>query len=81
MEAQEKSEWRKGFLGSGKHLGVSQSEASSIERKQEEISQGRVREGLRKPLYFFTWFSLLTNSHCNLSLSSFFFPKAYIVLQ
>ena len=45
MEAQEKSEWRKGFLGSGKQLGVSQSEASSIERKQEEIFQGRVREG------------------------------------
>lgn len=45
MGAQEKSEWRKGFLGSGKHLGVSQSEASSIERKQEEIFQGRIREG------------------------------------
>ena len=46
MEAQEKSEWRKEFIGGGKHLGVSQSEAASVQRKQEEIFQGR--EGERR---------------------------------
>lgn len=34
MEAQEKSEWRKDFLGGGKHLGVSQSEAAGVESKK-----------------------------------------------
>lgn len=43
MEAQEKSEWRKDFFGGGKHLGVSQSEAAGVERKQEEIFLGEGR--------------------------------------
>lgn len=47
MEAQEKSEWRKDFLGGGKRLGVSQSQAAGVERKQEEIflGEGRGRKG------------------------------------
>lgn len=44
MEAQEKSERRKDFLGGGKHLGVSQSEAVSVERKQESSGERRRRK-------------------------------------
>lgn len=40
MKAQEKSEWRKDFLGGGKYLGVSQRQAAGVERKQEEIFPG-----------------------------------------
>lgn len=43
MEAQEKSEWRKDFLGGGKHLGVSQSETARVEINQGGTFQGEGR--------------------------------------
>lgn len=40
MEAQEKSEWRKDFLGGGKNWGESQREAASVERNKKRSFWG-----------------------------------------